>query len=170
MLLLTFQAAGQRYAVDASRVVEVVPRVRLRALPHAPAHLAGVLEYRGEVVTVLDLGLLLGAEPAPDRLGTRIILVDRAAPSPRRRRDAEAPEPAPAAVAGPPRRSLLGLIAENVDDLASVDPDDLTASPVAIPNAPYLGGMAEIESTMVQLILVEKLLNVSPNQHPTPAD
>ena len=93
MLLLTFQAAGQLYAVDAARIVEVVPRVNLRPLPHAQAFLAGVFEYRGDVVLVVDLGVLLGAEPAPDRLSTRIILVDRAAVAPRGRAedlDAEA--------------------------------------------------------------------------------
>ncbi|WP_165252431.1 chemotaxis protein CheW [Paludisphaera soli] len=148
MLLLTFQAAGQRYAVDASRVVEVVPRVRLRPLPHAPAHLAGVLEFRGEVVSVVDLGTLLGAGPAPERLSTRIILVDRAPP---RRREAPGPQ-------GPAPRALLGLIAENVDDLAPVDPDGLTASPFVLPDAPYLGGLAETDAGMAQLILVEKIL------------
>jgi chemotaxis-related protein WspB len=158
MLLLTFQAAGQRYAVDASRVVEVVPRVRLRPLPHAPAHLAGVLEFRGEVVSVVDLGVLLGAGPAPDRLSTRIILVDRAPP---RRREAAETDAAPEPRSSAPR-ALLGLIAENVDDLAPVGPDALTASPVPIPDAPYLGGLAETDAGMVQLILVDRILTPPP--------
>jgi chemotaxis-related protein WspB len=155
MLLLTFQAAGQLYAVDAARIVEVVPRVNLRPLPHAPAYLAGVFEYRGDVVSVVDLGVLLGSEPAPGRLSTRIILVDRAA---------SAPEAAPGAtghVPKPARRSLLGLIAEQVSDLSSVDPDALIAAPVQILGAPYLGCLAETERGMAQLINVEKVLEES---------
>ena len=109
MLLLTFQAAGQLYAVDAARIVEVVPRVNLRPLPHAQAFLAGVFEYRGDVVPVVDLGVLLGAGPAPDRLSTRIILVDRAAVAPRKPaddRDAEASsEPSPSVPTRPDDRS-----------------------------------------------------------------
>jgi len=157
MLLLTFEAAGERYAVDASRVVEVVPRVRLRPQPHAPAHLAGVLEYRGEVVSVVDLGRLLGGGPAPDRLSTRIILVDREPPAPRRRRDDEG-EAGAAPAAPAPRRSLLGLIAEHVDDLAAVDPDGLTPPPVAIAGAPYLGPLADTEGGLAQVLVVEKVL------------
>src|SRR4051794_7179766 len=76
MLLLTFRAAESFYAVDVSRVVEVVPRIDLRRLPHAPAFLAGVFDYRGMVVPVVDLGVLLGSESCADRLSTRIILVD----------------------------------------------------------------------------------------------
>lgn len=143
MLLLTFQAAGQRYAVDAARVVEVVPRVRTRPLPHAPAHLTGVFEYRGEVVSVVDLGTLLGSSAAPDRLSTRIVLVDRGG-------DAR-------------RRELLGLVAEHVDDLASVDPAAFAPLPATIPDAPYLGGIAEIASGMVQILLVDKVLDAPTN-------
>ena len=76
MLLLTFRAAESLYAVDVARVVEVVPRIDLRRLPHAPAFLAGVFDYRGMVVPVVDLGILLGSEACRDRLSTRIILVD----------------------------------------------------------------------------------------------
>jgi len=162
MLLLTFQAAGQLYAVDAARIVEVVPRVDLRPLPHAPAFLAGVFEYRGDVVSVVDLGVLLGAGPSPDRLNTRIILVDRAALAPREAEpDAESfPGPSPR-VSKPRRRSLLGLIAEQVSDLSAVDPDALIASPFHIPRAPYLGRLAETEHGMAQLITVEKVLEDS---------
>jgi len=164
MLLLTFQAAGQLYAADAARIVEVVPRVNLRPLPHAPAFLAGVFEYRGDVVLVVDLGVLLGAGPAPDRLSTRIILVDRAAVAPRRPaadHDAEASsEPSPIAP-NPSRRSLLGLIAEQVSELATVDPAALLPAPVQVPRAPYLGRLAETPRGMAQLIIIEKVLEDS---------
>ncbi|MDR3622599.1 MAG: chemotaxis protein CheW [Paludisphaera borealis] len=164
MLLLTFQAAGQLYAVDAARIVEVVPRVNLRPMPHAPAFLAGVFEYRGDVVSVVDLGVLLGADPSPDRLNTRIILVDRAAPASKEVADdcdAEASSGPSSHASKPRRRSLLGLIAEQVSDLSSVDPEALIASPVQLPRAPYLGRLAETEHGMAQLITVEKVLEES---------
>ena len=162
MLLLTFQAAGQLYAVDAARIVEVVPRVDMRPLPHAQAFLAGVFEYRGDVVLVVDLGVLLGAGPAPDRLSTRIILVDRA-PPPGRPDDpeAEADRGPSARVPRPSRRSLLGLIAEQVSELATVDPESLLPSPVQVPRAPYLGRLAETPRGMAQLIVVERVLEES---------
>ena len=78
MLLLTFTAGANRYAIDVARVVELVPRVELRSIPHAPPFLAGLLGYRGKVVPVIDLGLLLGSAPCRDCLSTRIILVNDA--------------------------------------------------------------------------------------------
>ena len=76
MLLLTLAAGANRYAIDVARVVEVIPKVELRAVPHAPVFVAGLLDYRGKVVPVLDLCLLLGIAASQDRLSTRIILVD----------------------------------------------------------------------------------------------
>lgn len=143
MLLLMFRAAGQRYAVDAARVAEVVPRVRLRPLPHAPSHLSGVFEYRGQVVSVVDVGVLLGSSPAPDRLSTRIILIDS--------------RPDPRAADSPP--ALLGLVAEDVDDLAPIDPEALAPPPVPIAGAPYLGGIVEVDAGMVQLLRADRILD-----------
>src|SRR3954452_8069576 len=100
MLLVTFRADEGLFAIDAGRVVEIVPRVDLRAIPHAPASLAGLLNYRGRIVPVADLGLLLGTLPCRPRLSTRIILVDRA---------------------GDERgQAALGLIAESVSDVRAV--------------------------------------------------
>src|ERR1700678_1819183 len=75
MLLLTFTVGPNRYAIDVARIVELVPRVDRRSVPHAPAFLAGLLGYRGNVVPVIDLCLLLDAAPCRDCLSTRIILV-----------------------------------------------------------------------------------------------
>ena len=93
MLLLTFTAGLNRYAVDVARVIELVPRVELRPIPHAPAFLAGLLGYRGKVVPVIDLGLLLDVAPCQDRLSTRIILVDDS-PDDHNRGNAESSDPA----------------------------------------------------------------------------
>ena len=48
------------YAVGLASVEEVVEGVRVTRLPGAPAAALGVVNVRGRVVPVLDLGLLLG--------------------------------------------------------------------------------------------------------------
>lgn len=131
MLLLKFQAAGQTFAVDSLRVVEVIPWVQLRPLPHAPAHLAGLLAYRGQVAPVLDLGLLLGGAACVPRLSTRII------------------------VARPTAGTLLGLLAERIRDV--VRARAVVSPGVPLAGAPYLGPVIELSEGLVQLIEVEKL-------------
>jgi chemotaxis-related protein WspB len=149
MLLLTFTLAGEPYALDVAAVIELVPRVELRAIPHAPACLAGLLGYRGEVVPVIDLGLLLGSSPSTDRLSTRIILV-KSAPGGQNRGD-EPRDPA----GGDAR--ILGLIAERVIDLVPVGPEQVAPAPMHLPQAPYLDSVARIEGGFVPLIAISKL-------------
>jgi chemotaxis-related protein WspB len=160
MLLLTFTAGAKDYAVDVARVVELVPRVELRAVPHAPAYLAGLLGYRGQVVPVIDLGVLVGAAPCQDRLSTRIILVNDAPGDPQRRRldrgdpvgQPDPPRP------GPDRHvSLLGLIAEQVIDLTPARPEQVVPAPVHLPPAAYLDAIARLDHRFLPLIAVDRI-------------
>jgi chemotaxis-related protein WspB len=160
MLLLTFTAGANRYAVDVTRVVEVVPRVDLRCIPHAPAFLAGLLGYRGNVVPVIDFGLLLGALPCENRLSTRIILV-RTARGDHNSRKAGQDDSLGArgqeSSAREPSSNLLGLVAEHVSELTQAQPDQTVPLRVSLPVAPYLDAVIQTEEGIVQLIKVEGL-------------
>src|SRR5947209_18583829 len=136
MLVLKFRVAEVPYAVAVRRVVEVVPRVGLRALPHAPAHLAGLLRYRGGVVPVVDLGVLMGGRACRDRLDTRIILLD----------------------AGREDGGLVGLVAERVDDVRPIDESRRAVAGIEIGAAPYLGAVFETDDGRVQLVEPDRVL------------
>jgi chemotaxis-related protein WspB len=160
MLLLTFTAGANQYAVDVARVVELVPRVELRKVPHAPVFLAGFLGYRGKVVAVIDLGLLLDEAPCGDCLSTRIILVnDSPGDHDWSNQDREGSrEKIGAACSKPqPAHNLLGLIAEHVSDLTYVRPEQIIPAPVRLPQAPYLGPIVQTDQGIVQLIVVDKV-------------
>ena len=131
MLVLTFQVDGIPYAVPVSQVIEVIPRVELRPVPHAPRSLLGLLHYRGGAVPVVDLGLLLGATPCVERLDTRILLVR-------------------AVLGGGGDR--LGLVAERVNELVEVDADRPAMASFEMLHAPYLGRVFETTAGLLQLI------------------
>lgn len=134
MLVLMFRVADVAYAVAVKRVVEVVPRVELRSLPHSPGYLAGLLRYRGGAIPVVDLGLLMGGQPCLERLDTRIILVDSGIHG------------------GVSGSGYVGLIAERVDDVRAVDEAKRTVTGLAIAGAPYLGPVFESDDGLLQLI------------------
>jgi chemotaxis-related protein WspB len=162
MLLLTFMAGSNRYAVDVARVVEVVPRVKLRPIPHAPAFVDGLLGYRGKVIPVIDLGLLLGTLPCRDRLSTRIILVNDGPGDHNRRREDRDKSVENSGRGGSEREQsadLLGLIAEHVSELTHAQLEQMVPSPVPLLQAPYLDAVVQMEEGIVQLITVEKIRN-----------
>ena len=137
-MVLTFRVADDAYAVDARRIVEVVPRVVLRPIPHAPGSFVGLFHYRGAIAPVVDMGLLMGAAACRDSLSTRIILVD--VPG----RDGTT--------------TLLGLLAEHVDDLKARRGRRADLPGHALEAAPYLGPILRADDILVQLIAVEHVL------------
>ena len=129
MLVLTFQVDQISYAVPVKQVIEVVPRVNLRQVPHAPACFLGLLHYRGSALPVVDLGLLLGRAACQDRLDTRILIVRTSLDGQR-----------------------MGLLAERVNDLVDVDAARTAMESPLLLNAPYLTQVYETEAGLLQLI------------------
>jgi len=64
--LACFEVADHRYALEVGQVVEIVRCSEITPLPKAPALIEGVIDLRGVVIPVLDLGCVLGGEPVPD--------------------------------------------------------------------------------------------------------
>src|SRR5580698_2573092 len=75
MVALLFEVDGQRYGLDVTQVVKVLPSVHLRRLPRVPSYVAGVFRYRGAMVPVIDLSQLIKGRPFTALMSTRIILV-----------------------------------------------------------------------------------------------
>ncbi len=75
MMLLMFKVNGNRYGIDVVEIVEVVPHVLLQKLPKSPATIAGLLNYRGHIIPVIDGSQLLGDSDVKACLSSRIIVV-----------------------------------------------------------------------------------------------
>lgn len=71
---VTFTVAATRFRCPVSAVREVVPYAPLTRLPGAPPAVVGLLNARGTIVTVIDLGLELFGAPCGRARGS-IMLV-----------------------------------------------------------------------------------------------
>jgi chemotaxis-related protein WspB len=139
MLFLLFQLGNDRYALEAGRVVEVVPYLALKKIPQAPRGVAGLFNYRGRPVPAVDLCELTLGHPAGERLSTRIIIVNYSS--------------------GNGRTHLLGLIAEHATEMLRKNADDFVPSGVNIDAAPYLGPVLMDSHGAIQWIQEQRLLS-----------
>ena len=80
MRVLTLEIGGEYYAIDGSAVVEVQPANTIVAIPGTPGIWLGLVNLRGRLYPVLDLGRLLGelGLHAPSRGGHRRSFVGQA--------------------------------------------------------------------------------------------
>lgn len=73
--LVIVRLGGCRYALPMSAVAEVGRPPGLTRVPGLPGWVAGVANWRGRVLAVLDLRSLLAADPVPlDRRGRLVVL------------------------------------------------------------------------------------------------
>jgi chemotaxis-related protein WspB len=131
MLFVVFAADGKRYALPVGRVREITPMVVFREFPGAPQYVRGIMNYRGEVVPVIDLTVLLAGRESRRLLSTRIIVVDH--------------DGADGKV------HALGLVAEQVTDTAMTAPGDVKPPGVEVESAPYLTGAILDRQGVVQV-------------------
>ncbi|MGA2059092.1 MAG: chemotaxis protein CheW [Thermoguttaceae bacterium] len=76
MLLIMCHAGANRFAFESRDVLEVLPRVNLHRLPDSPPWLAGLMIFRGAPIPVIDLTQLMQSAPCPNRLSSRIAVVE----------------------------------------------------------------------------------------------
>jgi chemotaxis-related protein WspB len=139
MQLLTFTVAGESYAIESRRVVEVLPLVPARPIPLTPGYVRGVFTYRGSLVPLVDLGRRLGDVDLEERLSTRVIVVEYLPP-------------------GLPRPARLGLVAENVISIVAAERAETSLPALALAAAPFLGRILRIDGRTVQVVDVDRLL------------
>ena len=73
---LRLRCGAQAYALELLKVQEVVLPVPLLPLRGTAAAMLGIMNLRGQVVPVMDLGIHLGAGPAQDDASTRIVVLE----------------------------------------------------------------------------------------------
>ncbi|QHC99795.1 chemotaxis protein CheW [Pseudomonas sp. S04] len=139
-LFLVFRIGGERYALQAVEVAEVLPRLPLKPIAQAPHWVAGVFGYRGTVVPVIDVGALTFGLAAEARTSTRLVLVHY-------RPDATLPA------------QLLGLILEQATDTLRCNPTEFQPYGLDNRQAPYLGPVREDAQGLLQWVRVADLLD-----------
>ncbi len=107
-LLAAFKLRDSLYALDAAIVLEVIRVAEISAVPHAPAEVVGVINLRGRIVTLIDIGLILGFAPASITRQSRIFIVED-------------------------RGEYTGFLADQVSEVTEVADLDLQVPPANVP-------------------------------------
>ena len=101
---LTCRLGNETYGVDILRVQEIREIDRVTRVPHVAPYVRGVINLRGAIVPIVDLGLMFGfAEPLPLKAASAIVL------------NVE--------------RRLVGLVVSSVSDVLALADDEIHPAP-----------------------------------------
>ena len=137
---LTFHLAGEEYAVGILQIREIITYGTLTKVPHTPPSIRGVINLRGNVVPVVDLGLKFGltASPVTDR--TCIVIVE-----------ANINE----------NRTVTGVIADSVSQVISMSENDILPAAAfgTRVRIDFLRGMGKSGDKFVLVLDIDKVLS-----------
>jgi purine-binding chemotaxis protein CheW len=132
---VTFRAGNSRYGIDVMTVQEIRSWQPTTPLPQRPSSARGVLDIRGQVVEVFDLGKLLGGAPFEPNAGSVVLVLSL-------------------------EDRVMGVLVESVSDIIQVRPQEQMPVPRAAANgtqSSQVSSMVNHEGQLVALLNPEAL-------------
>lgn len=138
VLLATFFVGDALCALDASGVQEVIRVESVTSVRHAPGEVAGVINLRGKIVTLLDLGMILGFGKSVISRESRVFIIED-------------------------RNEFLGVLVDRVGEVIEVEPGETDSLPVNIPaaQARFFLGVCRAGGRVIALLNPGEVLNES---------
>lgn len=76
--VLTFNIAGETFAIEAVKVQEILDLLPETAVPGAKPFVASVINFRGKVIPLADIRLAFGMEATEKTIDSRIVVIELA--------------------------------------------------------------------------------------------
>ncbi len=137
---LTFFLADEEYAISIERVKEIIEYTTVTKVPKVPEWIRGVINLRGNVVPVVDLTVRFGLEARQVSKTTCIVIVEV-------QQDSE--------------RTVMGVIADAVNQVIDFAPKDIEAPPVfgTRVRLDYLFGMGKLGKKFALILNINSVLS-----------
>jgi purine-binding chemotaxis protein CheW len=134
---LTFLVGDEEYAVEILHVREVMEVLPITRMPATPTPIRGVVNVRGAVVPIVDLGVRFGRDEIAITRWTCIVVVEAA-------------------------DRCMGLLVDRVNQVIELDVSDIEPVPqfgVHV-RLDFLAGMAQVAESFILLLDLERVVSV----------
>jgi purine-binding chemotaxis protein CheW len=135
--LLVFNVDGEEFGVDVLLVQEIIRYIKSTKVPKAPEAVQGVINFRGEVIPVLDIRKRFGLPARDYDEFTVIVVVEYGG-------------------------RTMGMVVDHVSDIVSLATKDIQLVPefAKAEQTDYLRGMGKLGDRLIMLLNMEKIINL----------
>ncbi|HLO58685.1 MAG TPA: chemotaxis protein CheW [Bacteroidales bacterium] len=135
---LSFVIGEELYAVNVSKVLEVLEKQNISRVPNAPHYIKGIVNFRGDIVPVFESRDKFNLPERGDHSSYVIIVLDLS-------RDSEI--------------FRIGAMVDRVKDVLEIDDRDIRAVPVMSKefNSHFLHGIYKLQEKFILLLDVDKV-------------
>jgi purine-binding chemotaxis protein CheW len=138
LLVSTFSIGDALFGIDANQVQEVVQLRKITAVHHAPDYVRGVMNLRGRVVSVIDLGEKLSLGAIESDAENRIMIVEW-------------------------RQEYVGLLVARIEEVVQVETEAIKRPPENVHGvqASLITGVFQSEAgRLIGLLDIDKVLAI----------
>ena len=138
---LTFTLAGEHFAVGTLSVKEIIEYGQLTTVPMMPPSIRGVINLRGAVVPVIDLGARFGGRRTEVGRRTCIVILE---------------------VEHAEEQQVIGVVVDAVNEVLEIAPADIEPPPAfgAHIRTDFIQGMGKVGGKFVILLDIGRVLSV----------
>ncbi len=135
--LATFYVGDALCGMDILKVQEINKLMEMTKVPQAPGYVTGILNLRGQIVTIVDLGKKLGLGETDLGNDPRNIIVN--APG-----------------------EHIGLLVRQISDVVMADPDKIEPAPANMSGiqGKFFTGVYKTENKLIGILNVEEVLKL----------
>jgi purine-binding chemotaxis protein CheW len=136
MQLVGFRLAEEEYAVEITKVREIILLEEITRVPQTPVYIKGLINLRSTVIPVIDLRLRFGLDELEPTDSTRVVVVN---------------------IHG----KTMGLIVDAVSEVLRVARDQIAPPPptVAALERQYITGLVKLDNRLLILLDIDNILN-----------
>ena len=133
--LATFYVSDALCGIDILKIQEINKHTAVTAVPQAAEYVQGVLNLRGRIVTIIDLGIKLGLAPIKKSKDNRNIIVDS-------------------------QDEQIGLLVDRISDVLIADADKIEQAPANIGGVQgkYFEGVFKTDQSLIGILDIEEVL------------
>ena len=143
---LSFNLAEEIFAMQISKVREVIEFVSVTKVPQTPDFMRGVINLRGGVVPVVDLKMKFGMGETVKTTNTCVIITE---------------------VSIDDEKLVIGAMADAVDEVFDLAPENIEPAPRIGTqlNTEFLDGMGKKEEEFILLLNINKVFSTAEIEH-----
>ena len=135
----TFTLNERTFGIEIQQVREIIKALEITPVPRATRHIRGLINLRGQVVTIMDLGVRLGAHPKDTAQQSNIIILKTTG------------------------TDTLGLLVDAISDVVEEDASTVEPPPANVTDTGnrFLAGVINGRTGLIVLLKLEDILNES---------
>lgn len=136
--LVTFSIGDSLYGIDINKILGINKIKEITPVAQAPKFVNGLYNLRGQIISIIDMGIKLGLPTTPNETMSKAIIVNH-------------------------NNELIGLQVDKINDVVTISRREIEKPPVNIDgiHGEYFEGVVKTPNALIGILNIDAVLRMS---------